>query len=348
MQKKSIYSKFKGCLKGCTITLVLLIFCVILISKLIPISAKSLHESAAINYHAKAYDKALIENTKAIAKDSSNYKYHFLNAKLFLELNDTLASNTALQTALQFIQKDSLRFEFYKNIVNWRISKNDTIQTEQILKHLTTIFPLKRLNSFSETFYYASDKAYSLGNPNLGSIFLQRLLDTIKQYQSTIPLPRYKQKHYRAYKLFFKHKDSIKGLKILKTLIKDCPNSKLAYKKLGDYFLKKQTNKAIHYYKNYLKIDTLDSTVYKNIAFAYLAKKQKKRAIKYFRISTKKGDKEACYKLRELTAKTRYDTRSLCWDNTISYSTGRGTCSHHGGVKRLQYIPYKVYTLTCR
>lgn len=37
------------------------------------------------------------------------------------------------------------------------------------------------------------------------------------------------------------------------------------------------------------------------------------------------------FTLFTLTSKHRVGAK--CWDGTESYSTGRGTCSHHGGVK---------------
>lgn len=59
------------------------------------------------------------------------------------------------------------------------------------------------------------------------------------------------------------------------------------------------------------------------------------------------GNKNACKEYRELTARTRYYKRSRCCDGTTSSATGRGACSHHGGVCRIENVPYKEYTINC-
>lgn len=344
-------NKLKGCLRGCGIICIgSIAFCVTIsiIIAILPSSAKELHNNALKAFNEQDYNSALLDNTKAIEKDSSQYQYHFLNAKLFLELKDTLASYTALKKTEKLIDQtqDSTQLAFYKALIDWKALKKDTAAIKDIQHRYISKFKTSNFKEFSTSLFYTANKTYQLGNSKLASTFLNTLIDTISHRKADTA--HFKHIHYQTSKLFFKYKDSLKGVASLKALIKAMPNTKLAHKNLGNYYLKKVPNKAIHYYKDYLKLDTLDTSIYRNIAIAYLAKKHKKSAIKYFKIATNKGDHQACLKLRTLTAKTRYNTRSLCWDGSTSYSTGRGTCSHHGGVRRLQYIPYKVYTIECR
>ncbi len=344
-------NNLKGSLKGCGIMCIGGIAFFVIISMIIailPSSAKELHNNALKAFNKQDYSNAVLNNTKAIEKDSLQYQYHFLNAKLFLELKDTLASYSALNKTEKLIDKaqDSTRLAFYKALVDWKAFKKDTVAIKDIQHRFVSKFKTSDFKDFSTSLFYTANRTHQLGNSELASTFLNTLIDTISHRKADTA--HFKRIHYQTSKLFFKYKDSLKGVAALKTLIKAMPNAKSAHKNLGDYYLKKTPNKAIHYYENYLKLDTLDASIYRNIAIAYLAKKHKKSALKYFKIAKNKGDHQACLKLRTLTAKTRYNTRSLCWDGSTSYSTGRGTCSHHGGVRRLQYIPYKVYTVECR
>lgn len=38
-----------------------------------------------------------------------------------------------------------------------------------------------------------------------------------------------------------------------------------------------------------------------------------------------------------MTLPDKYRTGAICWDGTVSSATGRGACSHHGGVKQWTY-----------
>ncbi len=45
----------------------------------------------------------------------------------------------------------------------------------------------------------------------------------------------------------------------------------------------------------------------------------------------------ALFMLIFLTCGTRKRDGAKCWDGTRSYATGRGACSHHGGVRNWTY-----------
>ncbi|MEM6718364.1 MAG: hypothetical protein AAF611_03515 [Bacteroidota bacterium] len=84
-----------------------------------------------------------------------------------------------------------------------------------------------------------------------------------------------------------------------------------------------------------------------NLGITYLHLKNKRKAKLYLKKATDLGNKDACNQYRELTARTRYYQLTQCCDGTTSSSTGRGTCSHHGGVCGVVNIPYKEYTFDC-
>ncbi len=343
MYKKT---KLKGCAKGCGIIIVIIttIFIISMIFVLLPSSADTHFNKATNLYNNGNYEEAHKENKSAIEKDSLKYDYHYLNAKLFLELKDTVASKKALNKAAKMIKGDSAIFEFNKDLIDWKISKKDTFGIENKLNQLTSTFSTDNFNNFTNTFYFSADRAYELQKRELSSKLLHQLIDSVNTYN----MPNLEKTLYAVSQKFFRYKDSLNGVKTLKSIIKNNPDSKSAYKVLGNYYFNKDNNKTIHYLTKYIEIDTTDAPIYRKIAASFLNKKHKKSALKYFRISANKGDREACLSLRELTAKTKYYSRSLCWDGTTSSSTGRGACSHHGGVRRIEYVPYKVYTEECR
>ena len=84
-----------------------------------------------------------------------------------------------------------------------------------------------------------------------------------------------------------------------------------------------------------------------NLGVSYLNIKNKSKAKRYFKKAMELGNKDACKKYRELTAKTKYYKRSRCCDGTTSSALGRGACSHHKGVCRIENVPYKHYTISC-
>lgn len=84
-----------------------------------------------------------------------------------------------------------------------------------------------------------------------------------------------------------------------------------------------------------------------NLGITYLHLKNKRKAKLYLKKATDLGNKDACKQYRELKARTRYYQLTQCCDGTTSSSTGRGTCSHHGGICGVVNIPYKEYTFDC-
>ncbi len=113
------------------------------------------------------------------------------------------------------------------------------------------------------------------------------------------------------------------------------------------FSLIKKNNFAIPLFKEAIQIEPKNDQYYYNLGISYLNIKNKTKARKFFKQSMELGNKEACYEYRELIARTRYYQISRCCDGTSSNSVGRGACSHHNGVCRIENVPYKEYTMTC-
>jgi tetratricopeptide (TPR) repeat protein len=140
--------------------------------------------------------------------------------------------------------------------------------------------------------------------------------------------------------------DTIAALKLCKESLKKYPEEPMLFNQLAQIELRqKDYRSAIKHYRSYVDLDKTNDIVLSNLAFCYLERKSKSQAIKYYKMAADLGNIEACKQHRELTARIRYNTQSRCCDGSLSYSTGRGTCSHHGGVCTIEHTPYKEYTV---
>lgn len=143
--------------------------------------------------------------------------------------------------------------------------------------------------------------------------------------------------------------DKARAFSVLKIADKRFPNEIRLKKSLGNHYRKEgDIRQAIKQYEFILreKSDN-DLETAAMLGDLCLEAKNKSKAKKYYKIAAELGDKRSCQEYRELTAVTKYKRFSRCCDGSISYSTGRGTCSHHGGVCRIEREPYKSYTVSC-
>ncbi len=343
-------NKNKGCLKGCLISFLVVtgsfIFLCVAAAILVPDSNSTNYKKANRLYEKGNYNQALKLIDKTIKKDSINPEYHFLKGMILSELQDTITSEKEIAKAENFSNTDSIRQIVYKKIINWRIQKNDTTEAEKLLQYFLKPLDNHNFKNYTDSYYYVANIKAILGKPEQSRTVLASFIDSIQKLKNdTI---NFKHTHYQISKKLLTLKDTIQSIAVLKKLIQEYPNTALAHKNLGDiYFTTKSNVKAIQYFKKYIALDTSDASIYRKIGQSYLNLRKKKSAKKHLRIATKKGDSEACNELRELTAKTKYYPQSKCCDGTTSSSTGRGTCSHHGGVCGTEYIPYKEYTIHC-
>lgn len=113
------------------------------------------------------------------------------------------------------------------------------------------------------------------------------------------------------------------------------------------YLIKKNNKKAIGEFKKAIKVEPKNDVYLYNLGVSYLNVKNKSKAKSYFKQSMELGNKNSCKEYREITARVKYFKRSRCCDGTTSSALGRGACSHHGGVCKLENVPYKEYTVNC-
>lgn len=339
----------KGCLKGCLITLALItsvFLLLVIVAILVPESKEKLYEKAEDLYQKEDFFNSISTINKAIEKDSLNSEYYFLKAKIFYELNDSIGYQQSLLKSQSVLKKDSLKYELSKKLVDWRLEKRDTSEATKTLIRTLNLFKKTDFQNYTSSYFYLADKMSQIGEKEKGLKHLELFLDSIQEFKSDTLI--YQKVYFNVSDKFLKLKDTNRSVKTLKRLSKEITSSSKAYKQLGYHYFNKSLNRqALNFFKQCMKYDTLDIKIYTATAICYLNLKQKNNAKKYFRIAAEKGDKEACANLRELTAKTRYYTQSVCCDGSTSRSTGRGSCSHHGGVCRTEYIPYKEYTIRC-
>ncbi len=342
-------SKKKRYLKGCGITAAVItsLCCILLGAAFIAVLLEDPYEKTLALYENQEYAEANEEIDALIIKDSINPSLRFLKGKIAFELHDTIASQKNINLAITYTDNTALKFKRSKAVFDWRLQKKDTLKATSILMESLPLFKRNDYKRYIQVHYQVADAFDKVEMSDKSIVVLNNLIDSISiKYIDTVS---YKNTHYTIYDKLLRLRDTISALRALEKVVKEIEESKIAYEKLGNFYRKKsQHKKAIFYYINYLKIDTTNVIVYTSLGKCYRDIKYKKSAKRYFEIGTRKGSSEACSELRELTAKTRYSKESICCDGSRSYSTGRGTCSHHGGVCRVEYVPYKVYTMSCR
>jgi tetratricopeptide (TPR) repeat protein len=342
-------SKLKGCAKGCGISVLVVfgvMFILIILALLIPDTNKDLFDKATKELsenHTKEADSIV---DVLIKKDSLNNSYYFLKSKIAYAQKDTLAVKRHIENSISVLKNDSEKYKFLNTLAAWNLTKNDTLAS---VKNLLTSLSFVRKDSI---------KAYENKIFKISEKFIELKSDTsalrlIQDYENLISLESVDTSHFkRANHLisdyYFKLDNPKKAIATLSKTIDEVKTDTTGFQKLAEFYQKeKQNTKAISYYKKVVNLDSSNVSAYNKIASLYIKNKRKKSAIKYYRVAANKGSSEACENLRELTAKTKYYTRSVCCDGTTSGSTGRGTCSHHGGVCGYEKVPYKEYTIRC-
>ena len=113
-------------------------------------------------------------------------------------------------------------------------------------------------------------------------------------------------------------------------------NSILINKAIAVHYKKSDDlSNSYKYYSKVIKKTPNDYMILSELAFIAHKRKRKKSAVRHLEKINKLGqlNQETCDLLRELTRYFSHWTYySNCCDGSTSYSTGRGSCSHHGGV----------------
>lgn len=147
---------------------------------------------------------------------------------------------------------------------------------------------------------------------------------------------------------FIETGDTTAAKDLCEITIKKFPNRPDPYLHLANLEIKQNDYRdAVKRYMKYYQFDDSNANVLCNLGHCYAQLNNKSKAKEYYKLSAELGNSEACQQYRELTAKTKYYTRSVCCDGSTSSSTGRGTCSHHGGVCGIEHVPYREYTYSC-
>ncbi|MCK0160296.1 tetratricopeptide repeat protein [Allomuricauda sp. F6463D] len=268
--------------------------------------------------------------------DEANENYN--EAKIEFESKNY---EKALSLVNESIKLDSLNINSDYFILKGKIEKNqgDTIQFKRDFNIA--------LNSIkNDTVKY--NKIIELHEWSLSqkdTVYSKELLKVSLFSFSTKDSTNYTNSHLNAHNKYLDLRDTIAGLDSYIRLCDSIPNP-LIFNQIGIYYSNKQNTKnAIKYYTKAIELDTTNGVYYNNLGISYENIKNKKRAIKYYRLGVQYENRDACNNLRNITAKTRYKKIARCWDGTMSYSSGRGTCSHHGGVRRYENEPYKEYTM---
>ncbi len=301
-------SSAKLILKGCLISIGIIVglFSLIIIFSVIAFSDET----------KEKYDSANKEfNAKNYEKALS-----LVNESIKIDSINTNPDFFILRGKIAKSQGDSIGF---KNDFDKALSsiKNDTLRYKQIMD-------LYDWSNSSQDTAYSKELLYkSLG------VFIIR--------DST----NFSNSYIRVHTQLLNLKDTIAAINVLKTL-SDSLEAPTVLNRLGIYHSNKNdTRKAIEYYQRAIELDSTNGIYYNNIGIAFEKLQNKKLAIENYKLGVKFKNDDACRNLREITAITKYTKKSRCWDGSSSYATGRGACSHHGGVKRVEYEPYKEYIL---
>lgn len=132
------------------------------------------------------------------------------------------------------------------------------------------------------------------------------------------------------------------AIELFDQILREYP-SKIHYEyRLGVLYEHHEDNrKMLKHYKAYLNKEGNKhrAEVCNSLGVYYMEHKNKWQAKKYFKEGMELGNENCCNNYRELSAVTRYNTYSRCCDGSTSSATGRGACSHHGGVCKIVHEP---------
>jgi hypothetical protein len=106
-----------------------------------------------------------------------------------------------------------------------------------------------------------------------------------------------------------------------------------------------QYSSSIEKIKYLFSQDISNDKLYYLLGYSYENIGDKLSAIESYKISSDRGNTFATKKYEQLNPQKKRISHyvTLCCDGTISYSTGRGTCSWHGGVCEWNYPVYENY-----
>lgn len=263
------------------------------------------------------------------------------------QLQSEIQQITSEEKLLTFI--DSLSEVEYDNLLKGELNRKflKDEKLNQIL--LSEIGQLaKSENDFSskkEYLAYRAKRAYKASDFQSFESYLSKAVKLKDDYTIEDDL---------FFELAKQHKndENLKGVSDAYEMgLKNNPASKDFLENLGNQKINEEKySQAIKYYKQYLKIDNANASVYTYLGYAYEMSRNKSQAKLNYKsaINLEGNGGDACKRLRELTVKVvGYNYSSRCCDGSSSGATGRGACSHHGGVCGTIKTPITRYTMNC-
>jgi tetratricopeptide (TPR) repeat protein len=293
-----------------------------------------------------------IESTDSTGSetDGASIQFEKVASSALLNSSGNVSSEDSI-TLIKFVNLslDGLTEEEYDNLINNELDKQilaDSTSNSLLIEKMNA--NAKSLEDFeSEKEYWTYRARRSYGLVDLGA-FNEHLSKAAKMKGDHKIAPILFE-HLINYK---KQSGDLEGnYEICKIALKDDSQNTKVIMLLADlYFSKKKYKSAIKYYKQYLKINATNPVIHTKVGIAYEATRNKSKAKAHYQsaIDLEGSGGQACERLRELTVKiVDYSYYSECCDGTTSSSTGRGTCSHHGGVCRTMKRPITRYTIDC-
>lgn len=263
---------------------------------------------------------------------------HYENARQSLMMLDY---KEALISINEAIQLDSTNNDYYELRAEIFAELADTLHFQEDVSHILQTDPTDEAKD--KHIKYLINWNNHKNDPRAQKLIAEELAlfknDTVKHIEVVDFVIRQ----------YLRTNDTLAAKELCYQTIKDYPRNPDSYSYLASIELAQNDYQdAIGHYKKYIEINASNDIVLANLAYCYIQIKNKSQAKKYYKLSAELGNDEACKQYRELTARTKYYTQSVCCDGSTSSSSGRGTCSHHGGVCGIEYVPYKEYTYDCR
>jgi tetratricopeptide (TPR) repeat protein len=250
------------------------------------------------------------------------------------------------QEALQLINKaieedssDAIAYELRGKIL---FELNDTLHSKQDIEHSLQLIESKESYASHTVRKELISWDISHGNKEEAEQLLKKELESLEKDDS---LGRVNVISYIISEMQ-EMNDTISLCNMLENTIKkiECIECKRA---LGFIYSSMKKNKlALKHLNEYLDTYPKDVDALNKIGLIYQNSKNKSKAEEIFSLAKDLGSKEACLNLREITAKISYKRIKQCCDGTSMKTTGKGACSHHGGVCNSK-IPIKEYTVEC-
>ena len=327
-----------GCLKAFLITSGLIggLLCVLfLVVAVTPTNAQSHLEQAKQHYKKGNLQAAWTTLHQAFEKDSLLTEGYLLAAQLHYEANNTQAARAQIQKGLALVSSNQ-QAQYLMPYAQWLLQQNSPNEYTHWLDKL----PFSNHQAMMTMATPLANYYHEQGHTNKAGQVFESTINRFPEQAAT---------YHNAIDYYQTASMPQKALLMAQNLVKAIPGQAQNHMLLGNIYTNLENhNKAVGAFKKAAETDSTEGIYPYHVGISYYRLNNKKQAIQWLNKAMALGHAEACTQLREITAvvKTRF-SHSVCCDGSISYSRGRGTCSHHKGVCREAFEQYKVYTMNC-